>query len=228
MIENVLAALNAIDITGVVKRDQKFYTEKAQIEEAISAGQTRAQKIRDEIRDAEQGGGADGDAVANALMRGEVIEAVSVELLRKELDTVNAGLRTLNQRLTHLIQDRRMKSDPIEDEINSAIGPLVEMLHEEAVSAMKMLAQIYADAEALSLLAPKSGAGSLGDSLNDLLIAAQNARLHNQVEYPVTRELHALIDTPCMQHLKRRFAGEARPLRHRVDMDFIHSIAQRR
>ena len=228
MIENALAALHAIDISGAVKREQDYKAEQARIEEAIATGQARAQQIRDEIRSAEKADGADGEVVADAMLRGEVIEAVSIELLRKELDTINVGLRTLNQRLTYLMQDRRMKSDPIEGEINSAVGPLVEMLNEEAVSAIKLLAQIYADVEALSLLAPKSGAGSLGESLNTMLLAAQNSRLHSQHEYPVTRDLHALAETPWMQHLKRRCPSEARPLRHVVDLDFIHSVAGRR
>lgn len=99
MIENTLAALKAIDITGAIRRDEDYKAEKAQIEDAISAGQARAQAIRDEIRDAEKAGGVDGEAVADAMLRGEVIEAISVEKLQKELDTINAGLRTLNQRM---------------------------------------------------------------------------------------------------------------------------------
>ncbi|BAI95833.1 hypothetical protein Sj15T_01720 [Sphingobium sp. TA15] len=228
MIENTLAALKAIDITGAIRRDEDYKAEKAQIEDAISAGQARAQAIRDEIRDAEKAGGVDGEAVADAMLRGEVIEAVSVEKLQKELDTINAGLRTLNQRMTYMVQDRRMKSDPIETEINAAIGPLVEMLQEEAVASVKALAQIYADAEALSRLAPKSRAGSLSESLNDVLIAAGNAHLHSQPEYPVTRELHALAETPCMQYLKRRISNEAHQLRHRPDMDFVRLVAGRK
>lgn len=225
MIEQTLSALNAIDPSAAMERERIYEAERERLETAISTGHSRAQEIRDKIRDVQKGEGADGEAAAEALLRGEVIEAVAVDRLREELDTVNLGLRTLNQRLNHLMQDRRMKSDPIEGEISAAVAPLTEMLKSEAEAAVKILAQIYADADALSSLAPQSGAASLREGLNDVMLVASTSRLGTLKDVDVTADIRSLADAPCLTYLKRKVPKIARSFHHRVDLDFVHAVA---
>lgn len=216
MIDQIFEALNAIDITPSIEANRAFKQELDQVCNAIDTGDRRAQELRAAVKSAKTAG-PDGDAAAAALLAGELPSTGTIDAMRDELETLLAGLKILRLRRNDLGTERRFKSDPIDREVTEAVNPLIDLLMTEMEASIRELAQIFADLEAISRIAPRSRAGNASRSLNDLLYKASD-HVRGLCEFPVTPELQRLSQAASIVHLGRHVPSEVHPPSYRVDL----------
>lgn len=198
----VAAALFAIDVARSQAAAEAYAQEKEQLDEALSAAHQYAAELRETIRDAKAA--PDGNAAASALLRGERVENSSATHLQEELDTLLSGIRVLANQRHSLETKHRYNGDPVEPEVTAAVIPFVEFFEDRIKALTEDLAQLYADAQAVSYLARKSHISRVASDISELLTAARLGGRKSLDYFPPSAQLARLAEAPCMQHLRRR------------------------
>lgn len=206
-LDAAVAGLAAIDVSKSIEAGDAYQRELDQLVTALNKGQARASELRQAIQDAEKG--PDGNAAASALLLGEDPLNGTAAVYRQDLETVLAGIRVLSNRRAEIEHKRRFNGDPIEPEITEALKPLVAALEAESEMAVKQLAQIYANLNAISRLSRRSSAGRIEDEVGEIVTAARLGGRRSVPSYPPSEQLRQLTETPCMMHLRRGFSTDA-------------------
>ena len=200
-LDAAVAALAAVDVSKSIEAGEAYQAELDQIVTALNKGHARASELRQAIQDAEKG--PDGNAAASALLLGEDPLNGTAAVYRQDLETVLAGVRVLSNRRSEIEHKRRFSGDLIEPEITEALRPLVAALEAESEMAVKQLAQIYSNLNAISRLSRRSVAGRVGDEVGEIVMAARLGGRRSVSSYPPSEQLRQLTEAPCMVHLRR-------------------------
>lgn len=149
VIDQVRRNLSELDLSAENAEIVEITRKLAENEEAKQRGQSELQEAVQSARDARE---VDGDAVAEALIAGATLEAMTVPKWQEKAEQLRAGLRSLSEQYESLYAAKKAVQNRAAGKVKEALGPLYLAQREAAQTAFDSLVGIRAAMDALSYL----------------------------------------------------------------------------
>lgn len=146
VIDQVRRNLSELDLSAENAEIIEITRKLAENEDAKQRGQAELQEAVESARDARE---VDGNAVAEALIAGAVLEAMTVAKWQEKADQLRAGLRSLSQQYDGLYSAKKAVANRAAGKVKEALVPLYLAQREAAQAAFDSLVSIRAGLDAL-------------------------------------------------------------------------------
>ena len=147
IIEQVRRNLAALDLSAENDEIAELDLKMAETDEALQRGQIDLQEAVQAARDGRK---PDGNAVANALVGGVAVDAMTADRWREKADQLRAGLAALGSRNSTLYERRRNVERRAVEKVQGALAPLLEAQREAAQAAYDSLVSLKAACQFLA------------------------------------------------------------------------------